>query len=275
MDYIKEALTKAKASLDQQPVREHREMPAAIAPKRAVPAAKAVPSWSPRQVTLNAEHLERHRVVSFAMRDPSHVAFNLLRTRVRKVLQDNNWRTLAVTSPTPGCGKTMVALNLALSLARAPDCRVVLIDLDLKKPAVARTLGISATATASIGRYLEGNAEAKDCFVQVNQNLIVGVNGHSVQHSSELIQGPRMADLLSFVSSSLAPDVMLFDLPPMRTSDDALAFLPRVDAALLVVAAGTTTVTEVDECERQISHLEKLLGVVLNKTESRSEEYYY
>ncbi len=61
----------------------------------------------------------------------------------------------------------------------------------------------------------------------------------------------------------------------MRTSDDTISLLPYVDAALLIVAAGATTVAEVDECEQQISSLEKLLGIVMNKVETSTKDYYY
>ena len=81
-------------------------------------------------------------------------------------------------------------------------------------------------------------------------------------------------DLITAVTTRLDPDIVLFDLPPMTIDDDALAFLPKVDATLLVVAAGVTTAAQVDECERQISQTQKLLGVVLNKCEGRMEEYY-
>ena len=68
--------------------------------------------------------------------------------------------------------------------------------------------------------------------------------------------------------------MMIFDLPPMLSSDDAIAFLPRVDCSLLVIAAGTTTAIEVDECERQASAAGNYLGVVLNKCQSSLTEYY-
>ncbi len=250
--------------------------PEPISPERLSqsPSAAAQRSrWTAPRIALSADHLARRRVVSYAMSDPSHVAFNLLRTRTLKILADNHWRTLAVTSPTPGCGKTMVAVNLAFAMSRSPDCRTVLIDLDLKKPAVADVLGIGTSG--SIGRYLEGKEEdPRESFVEINDNLIVGLNYHRVHHSSELIRGARMKALIDFVQVSFGPDVILFDLPPMHSSDDAIAFLPSVDGALLVVAAGTTTEKEVDECEQQVSQLEKLIGVVLNKAEIGSSSYY-
>lgn len=274
MEYIREALRKARtAAADQVAVGEPRGRPQRAAPSGRSDPPPAPPAWSPPRIKLDARHLEEHRIVSYAMSDPSHIAFNLLRTRVRTMLGECGWKSVAVTSPTAGCGKTMVALNLAFTLARAASgSRVVLLDLDLRKPAVARTLGV--TAPGSVVDYLEGRTPEKDCFVQVADNLVVGLNDRPIKHSSEMMQSPRMLGLISWVFANLSPDVLLFDLPPMRSSDDALAFLPNTDTALLVIAAGQTGAGEVEECERQISQVEKLLGIVLNKSEERPDEYY-
>lgn len=275
MEHIKEALSKSKTSLDEKAVEPKggtvRGAPEASTRDRQAAPAPSLP-WAPPQVRLDPKRMVRNRIVSFAMSHPDHVAFNLLRTRVRKILRDNRWKTLALTSPTPGCGKTVVALNLAFSLARATDVKIVLVDLDLKRPALARTLGLKAPG--SIGRFLKGESDAEECFVAVGRNLVVGLNADHVPDSSELIHSERMAKLMAFINASLTPDIVLFDLPPLRTSDDALAFLPQIDAALLVVAAGTSTVSEIDECEKQINPLVEFVGVVLNKSEADSQEYY-
>ena len=220
---------------------------------------------------LDPKHLERQRIVSYAMTDPSHYAFNLLRTKIYKAMKANDWRSLAVLSPTAGCGKTTVSLNLAFSMARTGR-RIVLIDLDLKNSAMAKVLGTQAKS--SIGMYLEGKAEAEDCFVEITENLFVGINADALKFSSELLQDERLSDLLAKVRDLLRPDVIIFDLPPMLSSDDAIAFLPRVDCSLLVIAAGMTTATQVDECERQASAAGNYLGVVLNKCQGSLTEYY-
>ncbi|MCP4307843.1 MAG: CpsD/CapB family tyrosine-protein kinase, partial [bacterium] len=171
MEHIKEALDKARASFDGPPSRT-----TGFAALKSIQAANRqdLPIWSPRQVDLDSNRLVEQRIVSQTPEEPSHAAFNLLRTRIRKTLTDNRWRTLAITSPTPGCGKTMISLNLAFSLARAPQCRTVLIDLDLRKPSVARTLKIRSFG--SIHRCLSGDIAARDVFVKVNENLILGLN---------------------------------------------------------------------------------------------------
>ena len=266
MELIKEALKKAKASggarFQEAPERS---------PLPQVPAA-VPPSWSPPRVELDPKHLERQRIVSYAMTDPSHLAFNVLRTKIYRAMKANGWKSLAVLSPTAGCGKTTVSLNLAFSLARQAACRTVLIDLDLKKSAMAKALG--AQAKGSIGLYLEGKAEAEECFVQIADNLIVGISDRPVKFSSELLQDRTLDDLILKVREELHPDIMIFDLPPMLSSDDAIGFLPRVDCSVLVIAAGTTTAIEVDECERQASAAGNYLGVVLNKCQSSLIEQY-
>lgn len=274
MEHIKSALKKAGV-LDEN----IESVAPARAPERRTPVKEFEATEQPepftlRQVEIDQKHLEKTRIVSKSMDDPNHIAFNLLRTRVRKAMSDNKWTSLAVTSPTAGCGKTMVTLNLAFSLSRNPGLRTVVVDLDLKRPSVAPTLKVEPDR--SIAQYLLGKAEAKDCFVQVDPNLVLGLNSGHTPASSELLQAPKMLELFEFIETKLQPEVILFDLPPMQSSDDALGFLPRVDTSLLVVAAGTTTTAEVDECELQISELDKLLGIVLNKCESaKSEEYYY
>lgn len=276
MDYIREALDKANVSLDKtRPAAPLRPTPvltvASLAEPHPIPVA--APAWTARQVHLDPKRLERNRIVSFSMADPSHVPFNLLRTRVRAVMDANGWKSIGITSPSPGCGKTMVSINLAASLARGADLRTVLIDFDLKRPSIAHTLGLSPTAT--VAQVLAGKAEIGDCLVQIAPGLTVALGGGHVRESSELLQGARTRELLDFINARLAPDVILFDLPPMGASDDVLAFLPRIDAAMLVAAAGQSSVAEIDSCEQQISQHGRFVGVVLNKAEIETKDYYY
>lgn len=281
MEHIKSALKKAGVTdgeaFETEPIAPRIETAIQNAQKpQTVKEAAPVREIKPlRQVDIDLKHLERKRIVSKSMDDPNHIAFNLLRTRVRQAMSDNKWKSLAITSPTPGCGKTMVTLNLAFSLSRNPGLKTVVVDLDLRRPSIAPTLNIEPDR--SIAQYLLERADdARDCFVQADPNLYLGLNSGHTPASSELLQAPRMLELFSFIEKELKPEIILFDLPPMKSSDDALGFLPRVDTSLLVVASGTTTTAEVDECELQISELDKLLGIVLNKCEDvPTEDYYY
>lgn len=275
VELIKQAVTKAKAAFDGQEARTSSDWLRSnqqSASDRIQPTPNRT-TWNPPVLGLDPVHLERNRIVSFAATDPSHIGFNLLRTKLHKTIKDNDWKGIAITSPTSGCGKTMVAINLAFSLARQPACKTVLVDLDLRKCAMARTLGVSASR--SIGQYLEDEAGFEDCFVQVADNLILGLNNHPTRNSAELIHHQRLRDMLQRINDNFSPDVTIFDLPPMLASDDALAFLPSVDSVFLVVAAGRTTAADIEECERQASSATNFLGVVLNKAEEISDEYYH
>jgi protein-tyrosine kinase len=268
LEHVRDALVKANASLDATASSPRVTRPSVV----EVGPTKAPASWQPPAIQLKPRQMERARIVSYDMADEKHVAFNLLRTRVRGVLRERNWTSVAITSPTAHCGKTTVAINLAFSLARSPELRVVLVDLDLKKPNVAKTLGLEVTS--SVGYYLRGNGPPEACFVSAAPNLTIALNRDRARDSSELLQSDRMNELLAFIRSRLKPDVILFDLPPMLPSDDAIAFLPKVDAALLVASAGITKVSEIQECEAQVSQMGKLLGVALNKSDVSEEAYY-
>lgn len=190
------------------------------------------------------------------------VPFDVMRTRLLQQMRQNNWRRIAVTSPTAACGKTTVALNLAFSLARQPELRTILCELDLRRPSISAMLGL--TGDLAMIRLLEGSAVAAEAR-RIGRNLAVLPNRHSVRNAAELLQGPEMTAALARIEAEYAPDVMLFDLPPMQVSDDTMAFAGKVDAVLLVAAAEATTVKQIDTCERDLATQTNVMGVVLNK----------
>jgi Mrp family chromosome partitioning ATPase len=276
VERLKKAIDKARA---------HREQVLAGAAPRSVSpeewprgpveaTAPADPSpWAAlEEITLDAAHLERGRVVSYRKSDPAHAVFDVLRTRLLKVFKDNGWSRLAVTSPTKGCGKTFVAANLALSLARQTECQTVLIDMDLKVPDLAGTLGL--TTPCPIERYLTGQTQPEAYFRRVGPNLALGLNTERVHDSAELIQDGRTIQALARMRELYRPDAVIYDLPPMLVSDDTIGFLPQVDCVLLVAAAGQTKSAEIEECERFLGETTNFLGVVLNKCEVKTIDAY-
>ena len=98
------------------------------------------------EVALDWSHLEQHRIIGHNVADPRSKVFDVLRTQVLQAMDQKNWQFLAITSPTEGCGKTVTAINLALSIARQPERSALLIDMDLQRPTVANYLGIKVPA---------------------------------------------------------------------------------------------------------------------------------
>ncbi|MDK1374012.1 MULTISPECIES: CpsD/CapB family tyrosine-protein kinase [unclassified Sinorhizobium] len=220
----------------------------------------------PRVITAN-------RIVTTSRLNPAHTVFDMMRTKLLQQLQQNNWTTVAITSPTPGCGKTFVALNLAFSLANQRECRTVLVDLDLKRPQVAKMLGVGAPTT--IENFLKGEGEIADVFLRHNDNLAIGANSQAVSFSAELLQSRETVKVLQEMRQRMCPDVVLFDMPPMLSNDDVMAFLPNVDCVILVAAAEQSTLGELDICEHELSERTNVLGVVLNKCRFAPEKYGY
>ena len=181
-----------------------------------------------------------------------------------------------MTSPTPGCGKTLTALNLAFSIARQPDQSVVLVDLDLQKPQVADSLGLMLDASGGALDVLEERATLASAIVPIragNQRIMV-LPTAATRESSELMGSRQMRNLLQDIRRGYHSHIVILDLPPILSSDDVIALLPQIDCVLLVTAVGTSKVSEIEECNRhlQSSHL---VRVVVNKSTDPNANYYY
>ncbi|KQV70304.1 CpsD/CapB family tyrosine-protein kinase [Rhizobium sp. Root1220] len=224
-------------------------------------------------LVIDHDAIARNRIVTANRSDTAHVAFDMLRTKLLQELRQNNWTSVAITSPTPGCGKTFVAANLAFSLANQKDCRTLLLDLDLRRPQVGKTLGIKNAA--SMESFLKGEIEVGDTFLRHEENLAIAANRKPAQFSAELLQSTASTDALFEMKQRMMPDIILFDLPPMLSTDDVLAFLPNVDCVILVAAAEHSTLAEVDVCEHSLAAKANVLGVVLNKCKFTPEKYGY
>ena len=227
----------------------------------------ALPAFAPK-----AAHLQRNRIVAFAP-GRAATAFDVMRTRLLQQMRANGWRRLAITSPGPGCGKSMLALNLAFSLGRQQDQRSLIIDLDMRRPSMAKYLGISTEH--SIAKVLDGTATLADSAVRYGSNLAFASHHGAVPNSAELLQSTQGAAALDLISATYDPTIMIFDMPPMQAGDDVMAFASRVDCVLLVAAAGDTTISQVDTCERDLAAQTNVLGVVLNKCRYMTEEDSY
>jgi len=225
-----------------------------------------------RAVELDPAYLRANRIVTFDKADPSSMAFDRLRTQVVSRLRMNNWKTVGIISPTQDCGKTVVATNLAISMSHQTTMTVLLIDLDLRKPAVAKYLGLNCEA--SLVDYLEGMATLPDVFVNPGvPRLVILPNDRPVHNSSEVLSSSKSKALIDELKSHYQSRILIFDLPPLLTTDDVLAFLPQVDAVLMVVAEGQTTKDDIETSLRLLkSH--NLLGTVLNKASGFSMPYY-
>jgi Mrp family chromosome partitioning ATPase len=211
-------------------------------------------------------------VVDAARDTPTVRAFDLLRTRLRQTTQEHGWRNIAVTAPTSGCGNTFTAVNLALSLSRIPGSRTVLMDLNLRRPGVARAFDLEARST--MRDYLDGTVPLGEALVRVGDTLALGLNEDVHDDPAETLQDPATALTLERMRAALRPELVIYDMPAMLASDDLTAFLPQLDGVLLVSDGTRTMARQLIECERMLDGQVPLLGVVLNRARKDSVASY-
>jgi protein-tyrosine kinase len=143
-------------------------------------------------------------------------AYKILRTRVLRRLEANQWHSFALTGVTAGEGKTLTAVNLAIALAQDVNTWVALIDLDLQRPRVAEYLGMrSVHGEKGLSDYLQGNATFENIVYSPDiERLMVVPNFQPMVNSSETLTSPRMAELLQALEAETPRRILIFDMPP-------------------------------------------------------------
>ncbi len=189
-------------------------------------------------------------------------ALRALRTNLQFMDVDNPPRTIVVTSPLPGDGKSTIACNLALTLA-AGGLPVILVDGDLRRSTVATTMGLPGGA--GLSDVLSGRAEIAEVLQRAPQspNLFVLTAGSVPPNPSEVLGSARMHQLLDDLAKHAT---VIIDAPPLLPVTDGAVLTHQADGALLVVSLGKTTY---DLLEKAVDTLTKAggraLGVVLNR----------
>lgn len=201
-------------------------------------------------------------------------AFDLLRTRLRQTVKQNGWVNIGVASPTSGCGTTFTAAHLAASLSRVPSSRTVLMDFNMRTPGLAQTLDMNAGQTGGLRDFLAGDVAISDYILRASSTLAVGLGAGPEEDAAEILQDPATVVSLAEMRAALNPDIVLYDLPPLLSFDDASAFLPQLDGILLVSDGTRTMAKHLAECDRILDGQVPLLGVILNRARASSIERF-
>ena len=201
--------------------------------------------------------------------------FRFLRTRLRNLWNAGKLKTLLITSPFPHDGKSTVAINLAVILAERGKRKVLLIEADCHYPVVVRRLGLDDRNLTGLADCVEGNADPFSAILWVDPiGIYVLPAGKPRIHPSELLQTDALSGMIESYREHF--DWVLIDSPPVKPLSDALLLRQRTDATLLVIRAGHTDSSAVDEA---ISLLGKrnIIGMVLNGVEGleRTYSHYY
>ena len=199
-------------------------------------------------------------------------SFKILSTRVARILHERHWSTLAVTSPNEGEGKTLVAINLAISLSRQFERTALLVEADLRKPSIAQYFGLKCDA--GLSQYLNEDVPIEELLINPGIPGFVFLPGGTPQpHSAEMLGWEKTGLLVDELQKRYRDRVVVFDLPPVLAAADVLAFAPHVECTLLVVGEGQSTDEQVQRAADLLSSTH-VIGTVLNKSRERVVSVY-
>lgn len=275
MDRIQKALDKAreKAATQKPPVNP-------VAPQTTRPVDDPLQApiteieYTQTQVVpATPEQLAENRIIAGFYNNPNSAVFRMLRTQVLKKMRSNNWQTLAVTSPTAGEGKSVVAANLAVAIAMELNQTVLLVDMDLRNPSISKYFSLNAKI--GLKEYLESNLRLSDVLMNPGIKRLVVLPGVGrAEHSAELLSSPKMAQLVEDIKAQYDSRVIIFDVPPLLQTDDVLLATNYFDSALLVLEDGKNNEANIKKSLQMLEGTH-LLGTVMNKSEHPPEHQNY
>jgi protein-tyrosine kinase len=263
MSLIESAMRRAKGAV-QTPARR-------VTRERAAPPSGPVREF--QSCAVDPAAMERNCILPQVVDRSALRAYMILRTRLLQRMAPKQWHSLAITGAGSGQGKTVTAINLAMTLAQDPNTAVFLVDLDLQRPRIAEYLGISFAK--GLGEYLLGEAGIEEIIYSPGfDRLAVIPNARAFEQSSDLLSGARMLELVRYLNAEQPRRIVIYDMPPLLLSDDVLTFAPNTDGLLMVVSEGVTARGQLERSKELLAEM-NLLGVVLNRSMERNDGAYY
>jgi capsular exopolysaccharide synthesis family protein len=195
--------------------------------------------------------------------------FRHLRTKIRALSKELQMRTVLVTSSLPGEGKTTIAANLAGSLSRIEGMRVLLLDFDLRKPALHAVFGAEVPSRAV--SPLKGEANWQQSVYRVNRRLDVLLTFTALPEPDLLLQSTRLERILAEARTDY--DIIILDSAPLLAVADTQVLVPLVDCALFVVNANETPLGAAQEALGMLR--DKVIGSIVNRVDRLKSEGYY
>ncbi len=246
-----------------------RAAPAAAAPRPEARTAgieeKASPA--PDECRLDSD------LISLCAPDsPESELFRILRSKVLFPREGHAPRSIMVTSAMSGEGKSFIAANLAVNLAKNIDQHVLLIDCDLREPSVHRKFGFDRAK--GLSEYLTNGTALKPLLLKTGvDKLTLLPAGSPPENPAEILSSAKMASLMDELLARYDDRYIIIDAPPPLMVPDTSALVKKVDGILLVVQFGKTDFDTVEELIEEVGR-DKIIGAVINRSKSRSSRRY-
>jgi len=239
-----------------------------------VPPQRRAHSAAPaRTFALDRETLRQRRVIFPDEESLAGDAYRMLRTQLLQRVRQRGARVIGIASPADGDGKTLTSVNLALALAAEPNQTILLVDMDLRRPNVAKLLGIPEPR--GVESVLSGEIGVDEALwrPEGRDRLAVLPSAPLSGSSSEVLAGERTRAFLQEIRSRYPDRLVILDLPPILLTDDVLTLAPHLDGLLLVISEQRTRREDLQRAQALLADVPQL-GSVLNRA-TRSERRAY
>jgi len=244
-------------------------LPAAWTP--AAREARETDTAPPAAARSVSGTLDPRLVAAFAPQSLAAEQYRSLRTRIKASENGHVFRSVIITSPNKGDGKSLTAANLALTMAQEFHQRVLLVDADLRRPSIHHLFGINETP--GLTDVLMGGSTIENALVDIPEHhLTVLPSGLVPVHPAELLGSAGMRRVIDTLRTRY--DRVILDMPPVAPLADVSIAAGLVDGIVMIVRAGVTPKPAI---ERALSGLEmsKVVGLVLNDAGAEGGGYGY
>lgn len=245
---------------------------------KSLPAKQLVsprPSQYSDYKVKNIKDFDEHLV---SLLQPDSIAaeqYRILRTHILEASKKNGGRVFLVTSAVFGEGKTITAINLAVSIVKGLHETVLLIDADLRKPNLSKMLGFEKDRKG-LAEYLTSGGDLASFLIKTPvPKLNIVASGLPPENPSELIDSQYMANLVKEVKERYDNRYIIIDSPPLLPVTDSTILSSLVDGVVLVVKASSTQRDMVNDAIEKIGNKDKILGLVINGCEGGISRYKY
>jgi protein-tyrosine kinase len=205
--------------------------------------------------------------ITLATQEFSGIKRALIQNTIKqRGMENKNGNLIMLTSALPGEGKTYCAINLAMSLAKEMDHTVLLVDADVARPSILRTLGLKSEP-GIMDLLLDEKLDLSDVMLKTNINtLSILPAGTSHRNATELLASLAMSNLLDDISSRYSDRIVIFDSPPLLRTTEAHVLASQMGQIIMVVEAENTTQQAVKNA-LQLIKSNNNISLIYNKAE--------
>ena len=241
-------------------------------PVKEKPPVKKAPAPKPSLPASHNEKMDRNLVSLFNPQSFEAEQFKILRSNLLYPVTGNPPRSVMITSPMPGEGKSFVAANLAISVALNINRHVLLMDCDLRRPSVHSRFGFEDVP--GLSDYLSNGVPLSDLLLRTSvDKLTILPGGQPPDNPSELLSSERMSELLAEATERYPDRLIILDSPPPALTAETSVLARWVDGVIIVIKHGKTPRDGVSNVIDNLGK-EKIIGAVMNNFEVYSSRYY-